>query len=65
MQILPGYMNPAERLQRCLANAVECERRAAATALQAHVRAQYSHLAQQWRSLAADMVAVSRKIDGA
>jgi hypothetical protein len=60
MQILPGYMNSPEQIQRCLVNAAECERAAVATTLQTNVRAQYLHLAQQWRTLAADMMALSR-----
>jgi hypothetical protein len=60
MQILPGFMNSPERIQFCLANAVECERGAAATALRPHVRTQYLNLARQWRELAADMMALSR-----
>lgn len=64
MQILPGYMNSPEQIQHCLANAAECERVAAVTALQTHVRAQYIQLARQWRILAADMMALSRKCQG-
>jgi hypothetical protein len=61
MQILPGYMNSPEQIQYCLANAVECERVAAANALQTQVRAQYLHLTRQWRNLADDMMALSHK----
>ena len=61
MQILPGYMTSPEQIQHCLANAAECERVASANALQTHVRAQYLHLARQWRNLADDMMALSRK----
>jgi hypothetical protein len=61
MQILPDYMNSPEQIHHCLANAAECERVAAANALQTHVHAEYLHLARQWRNLASDMMALSRK----